>query len=236
LRKLEAAVAEGRIKGLARGLAFRLIEAGGVLDRAAVRAEARALSQVERRTLRGLGVKLGAFSVYMPALLRPEARALTQALAAGDVPGWRPATDKPSRLPAPLLANGAPSSPRALAAFGLRAVRGLAVPVEQLERLDELLRAGVKQGGGVIFSDQARDELGWSPDEAREILKGLGFAAVKRTGEAVAWRRRAEREFAVEHRAIHAPHSPFAALAALKGEPAPARRPRRRRRAATSRP
>jgi ATP-dependent RNA helicase SUPV3L1/SUV3 len=235
LRKLETAVADGRIKGLARGLAFRLIEAGGVLDRAAVRAEARALRQVERRTLRGLGEKLGAFSVYMPALLRPEARALTQALAARDVPGWRPAADKPSRLPAPLLGNGAPS-PRALAAFGLRAVRGLAVPVEQLERLDDLMRAGVKQGGGVVFSDQARDELGWSAEEAREILKGLGYAAIRRVGEATAWRRRAEREFAVEHRAIHAPHSPFAALAALRGEPAPARRPRRRRRTGTSRP
>jgi len=229
LRKLEAAVADGKIKGLARGLAFRLIEAGGVLDRAAVRAETRALSQVERRALRGLGVRLGAFSIYMPVLLKPEARALTQALSARDVPGWRPAADMLSRLPAQV------PSPRALAAFGLRAVGRLAVPVEQLERLDELLRAGVKQGGGVILSDQAREELGWSADEAREVLKGLGFAAIKRQGEATAWRRRFEREFAVEHRPI-APHSPFAALAALKGEPAPARRPRRRRRTGTSRP
>jgi ATP-dependent RNA helicase SUPV3L1/SUV3 len=110
------------------------------------------------------------------------------------------------------------------------------VPVEQLERLDDLLRAGVKQGGGVVLSDQARDELGWSPEEAREILKGLGFAAIRRAGEAVAWRRRVEREFAVEHRPIHAPHSPFAALAALKGEPAPARRPRRRRKTGQARP
>ncbi|WP_372784561.1 helicase-related protein [Phenylobacterium sp.] len=229
LRKLEAAVADGRIKGLARGLAFRLLEAGGVLDRAQVRAETRTLSQVERRMLRGLGVKLGAFSVYMPGLLRPEARALTQALAAREVPGWRPAADKPSRLPAQ-----APS-PRALAAFGLRAVGGLAAPVEQLERLDELLRTGVKQGGGVVFSDPAREALGWSSEEAREILKGLGFAAIKRTGEATAWRRRFEREFAVEHRVIAAPHSPFAALAALQGEPAPARRPRRRRKTGQAR-
>ena len=229
LRKLEAAVADGRIKGLARGLAFRLIEAGGVLDRASVRTETRALSQVERRALRGLGVRLGAFSIYMPSLLKPDARALTQALAARDVPGWRPASDTPSPLPAQ-----APSA-RALAAFGLRAVGRLAVPVEQLERLDELLRAGVKQGGGVVLSDQARDELGWSPDAALEILKGLGFAAVKRQGEATAWRRRFEREFAVEHKPV-APHSPFAALAALKGEAAPARRPRRRRRAGNARP
>jgi len=228
LRKLEAAVAEGRIKGLARGLAFRLIEAGGVLDRTQVRAEARALSQVERRMLRGLGVRLGAFSVYIPALLRPDARALTQALAAREVPAWRPATDQPSRLPAPAPA------PRALAAFGLRAVRGLAVPVEQLERLDDLLRAGVRHGGGVVFSDQAREDLGWSPDVAREILKGLGFAAIRRADQPTAWRRRAERDFAVEHRPI-APHHPFAALAALKGDPAPVRRPRRRRRAGQGR-
>ena len=229
LRKLEAAVADGNIKGLARGLAFRLIEAGGVLDRVTVRAETRALSPVERRMLRGLGVRLGAFSVYMPALLRPEARALTQALAARDVPGWRPAADKPSRLP------GQMPSPRALSAFGLRAVRGLAVPVEQLERLDELFRAGVKQGGGVVFSEEARESLGWSPDETREILKGLGYAVVKRIGDVTAWRRRAERDFALEHRPIIAPNSPFAALAALKGEPAPARRPRRRRRIGTAR-
>ncbi|HLZ74754.1 helicase-related protein [Phenylobacterium sp.] len=229
LRKLEAAVADGRIKGLARGLAFRLIEAGGVLDRAQVRAEARALSQVERRMLRGLGVKLGAFSVYMPSLLRPDARLLTQALAGRDAPGWRPVGYKPSRLPPQT------PSPRALSAFGLRAVKAWAVPVEQLERLDELLRAGVRQGGGVLFSDAAREELGWSPDEAREILKGLGYAAIKRAGEATAWRRRAERDFAVEHRPIVAPNSPFAALAALQGEPAPARRPRRRRRAAQGR-
>jgi ATP-dependent RNA helicase SUPV3L1/SUV3 len=223
LRKLEAAVADGKIKGLARGLAFRLIEAGGVLDRATVRAETRALSQVERRMLRGLGVKLGAFSVYMPSLLRPDARALTQALAARDVPGWKPSPDKVSRTPAQ-----APS-PRMLSALGLRAVRGLVVPVEQLERLDDLLRAGVKQGGGVVFSEEAREELGWTADEAREIFKGLGYAAIKRTGEATAWRRRAEREFALEHRPIIAPNSPFAALAVLKSEPPPIRRPRRRR-------
>ncbi|MGZ6037677.1 MAG: helicase-related protein [Phenylobacterium sp.] len=232
LRKLETAVADGRIKGLARGLAFRLIEAGGVLDRAEVRAEARALSQVERRMLRGLGVKLGAFSVYMPALLRLDPRALTQALAARDVPGWRPAAGKPSRLPAQS------PSPRALAGFGLRAVGAWAVPVEQLERLDELLRAGPRQHGGVVFSDPAREALGWSADEARDILKGLGFAAIRRPGEPIAWRRRAERDFALEHRPIIAPNSPFAALAALavqKGEPAPVRRPRRRRRTGTAR-
>ncbi|MDB5423932.1 MAG: superfamily and helicase, partial [Phenylobacterium sp.] len=156
---------------------------------------------------------------------QPDARALTQALASREASGWRPSPDKLSRLPDP-----APS-PRALAAFGLRAVGGLAAPVEHLEALDDLLRAGVRQGGGVLLSDQARDALGWSEAEAQAILRGLGFAAIRRPGESTAWRRRFEREFAVEHRPI-VPHSPFAALAALHGQPEPVRRPRRRKRRA----
>ena len=123
-------------------------------------------------------------------------------------------------------------SPRALAAFGLRAVRSWSVPVEQLERLDELLRAGVKRGGGVLLSTEAQAELGWTDDQVRDILKGLDFAAIRRPGEPIVWRRRAEREFAVEKRPIIPPNSPFAALAALRNDPVPARRPHRHRRTA----
>jgi ATP-dependent RNA helicase SUPV3L1/SUV3 len=228
LRKLETAVAEGRVKGLARGLAFQLIEAGGVLDRAAVRAEVRALSQVERRVLRGLGVKIGAFSLYMPGLMRPEARSLTEALARREAGDWRPLPDRPSPLPRPAPAG------RTLAAFGVRAVGALAVPVEQLETLDEILRGAVKKGGGVVLPDGAFGALGWSQEQGVAILKGLRFAAIRRPGEPTAWRRRGDREFSVERRPV-APHSPFAALVALQTTPAPAparsraRSPNRRR-------
>ncbi|WP_411286393.1 helicase-related protein [Phenylobacterium sp.] len=224
LRKLEAAVAEGRIKGLARGLAYRLIEAGGVLDRALVRAEAKALSPVERRALRALGVRLGAFSLFMPGLLKPQARALAQAFAARQA-DWRPAPEGLTVLPQPV------PEARVLAAYGLRAVGGRAVPVQALERLDELLRVAVRQGGGAILSDPAREELGWNAEAARDVLRGLGFAPATRPrdGEPVAWRRRIERDVAPAP-ATARPGSPFAALAALKDQPAPVRRPRRRRR------
>jgi len=222
LRALEAAVSEGRLKGLARGLAYRLIEAGGVLDRAQVREEARALSQVERRALKALGVRLGAFSLFLPALLRPEAASLSQAFARRQVADWRPAIGAPSPLPEPR------PGPAALAAFGLRAVGRLAVPVEQLERLDELLRATQRRGDAIVLSDQAREELGWDEDQAGAILRGLGFiAAPVQPGEPTAWRRRGEP--AARAGQPHAA-SPFAALAALRPAAAPVRRKRPRRR------
>ena len=221
LRRLEAALSSGKVKGLARGLAYRLIEAGGILDRDLVRAEAKSLSQVERRGLKALGVRLGAFSLYLPALLKPQALAFVQGFAGRD---WRPATDSVSRLPDP------PPPAPTLAAFGLRAVGRHAVPVEALERLDALLRAAPKQGQ---LSEQAREELGWTANEVNDILRALNFAPTTKPkqGEPLVWRRRSEKP---KPHAVSAPapNSPFAALAALKEQPATAaRRPRRRRKA-----
>ncbi|MFN3513146.1 MAG: helicase-related protein [Phenylobacterium sp.] len=218
LRRLETAVAEGKVKGLARGLAYRLVEAGGVLDRGTVRAETKSLSQVERRVLKGLGVQIGAFSLYLPGLLKPEAMAFAQAFVGG---GWRPGPGAVNRLPAE-----APPAPT-LSAFGLRAVGACAIPVMALERLDALLRAGAKQGKGMMLSDQAREELGWSEAETRAILKALNFApsTKPKLGEPMVWRRRGERP-PPETRAPK--DSPFAALAALKTPPPRRRRKRKR--------
>lgn len=220
LRRLETAVTQGRIKGLPRGLAYRLIEQGGVLDRGLVRQETKALSQVERRTLKSLGVRLGAFSLYLPALLKPAAQAYAQAYAARRDPRWRPA-------PAGLTSLGDPApSAQTLAAYGLRAVGPFAASVEALERLDELLRAGPKKAGGQVLSDQAHEELGWSEAEAAALLRALGFVRAGKSvaGEPVAWRRR---ETAAPKPAKVPAHSPFAALAALKTPP-PRRRSRRK--------
>ncbi|MEE8535873.1 MAG: hypothetical protein V3S45_07465, partial [Kiloniellales bacterium] len=103
---------------------------------------------------------------------------------------------------------------------------------ETLERLDVLLRAAPRQGGGALLGEQAAVELGWSPEQLAQVLRALGFApAVRaRPGEPTAWRRR---QPAAAPETTAAAASPFAALAALKPQPAEprARRPRRRRRA-----
>jgi ATP-dependent RNA helicase SUPV3L1/SUV3 len=225
LQRLEAAVAEGRVKGLARGIAYRLAEAGGVLGRAEVEADVKALSQAERRMLKSLGVRFGAFSLFLPALLTASARDFSAAFSAEGARGWRPPINQISFLPAP-----APSA-KTLAFRGLRALGALAVPVEQLERLDALLRAAPRHGAGALLSDQAIETLGWTAQEAAAVLRALDFAPANKSkpGEPIAWRRR---RAAAEPRpdAAFAPASPFAALAILKDKPPPGRRDRRPRR------
>ncbi len=226
LARLERAMAEGRLKGLPRGIGHRLVEAGGVIDKRPVEADLKELSQSERRSLRELGVRIGAFSVFLPALLGEEALAFAQAVGGGD---WKGPADGVSKLPAP-----APS-PRVLSARGLRAVGGLVIPVLQLERLDELLRAGFKPGVGTILSDDAREGLGWSAQEAETILRALGYTPTGRA-RPLAWRRRGEtaRPEAVKPAAAG---SPFAALAGLQvAAPAAPERRRKSRRRKVARP
>jgi ATP-dependent RNA helicase SUPV3L1/SUV3 len=223
LKALRGVIEAGRIRGLARGLAYRLAEAGGLIDRRAVEADVRALSQAERRALKGLGVRFGAFSLFIPALLTPEARAFSAAFAALAAPDWRPGADHPSPLPAPV------PPPAALAALGLRAVAGLVVPVEALEALDAALRAAPRQAGGSALDAAAIAALGWTPDQAGQILRGLGYAPVRKPvdGEPALWRRRSPRG----ERAEAPPRaSPFAALAALTPAAAPVPRAKRRHR------
>jgi ATP-dependent RNA helicase SUPV3L1/SUV3 len=223
LRQLKAAVSEGRIRGLARGLAYRLVEAGGVIDRRAVEADVRALSQAERRALRALGVRFGAFSLFLPALLAPEGLAFSGAFSQLAAPSWGAVPNRLSAMPSP------PPPPTALAGLGLRAVGGLAAPVEMLERLDEGLRSAPRDRGGAVLSDEAIEALGWTRAEAERLLRGLGYRRVGKRAPP-AWRRAAVASTKTTSASEQA-SSPFAALAAFTPRPQRSKRRRRARRA-----
>ena len=221
LKILEEALSSGQIKGIARGLAFRLIEVGGAMDRASVREEAKALSPLERRMLKSLGVRLTAFSIYLPALLKPHARHLAQGFVDRS---WRPSAEGLSPLPSGNI------DPKVLSAHGLRAVGRWGVPIMDLDRLDDLIRAAPRLGQGTVVGPEIASQLGWGEAEMRDILRALNFAptAKPKPGEPTAWRRRSEIKPSVPTPVR--PASPFAALEALKSTPSPVRRHKRRRR------
>jgi ATP-dependent RNA helicase SUPV3L1/SUV3 len=219
LRKLERALSGGELKGLPRGLAHRLLEAGGVLDKRALDTDLKAMSQAERRTLKALGVRIGAFSLFLPSVLRPEATACVRALTPG---GWRGQSERLALAPDP-----APDA-RALAANGLRLVGRHVAPVEMLERLDALLREGQKPGG-VVLTDAARETLGWTPAEAAAVLRALDYTPAIRPKDdgPILWKRRGVAR--PEAKVVVRPDSPFAALARLTEPPPRRKRPRRRK-------
>jgi ATP-dependent RNA helicase SUPV3L1/SUV3 len=61
------------VAGLARGVAFQLVEGLGTLKRGDVAEDIRQLDQDARGQLRRYGVRFGAFNIFMPALLKPAA-------------------------------------------------------------------------------------------------------------------------------------------------------------------
>ena len=225
LKRIGDALADGTLKGLARGIAYRLVESGGVLDRRSVDADLAALSQAERRALRTLGVRIGGFSVFLPGLLGEKARGFAIAFAVAGSRSWSAPSDRLTPLPSP------PPGPTILSALGLRAVGRLAAPVEALERLEALLRSAPRAGGATLLSNEAMATLGWTPTETREVMRGLGFTPAGKAapGEAQAWR--SPRRRAAPKAVAPSGPSPFAALAVLKERPPRRRRPRRQRRA-----
>ncbi len=186
LKRLSEAISDGRLMGLARGVAYQLVEQFGVLDRRLADEHIRALSRQERRALKSLGVRFGAFSLYLPALLTPEAQAIGVVFAELAAPRWRPAADGLTVLPHP-----APP-PEAMSLRGLRAVAGVALPVLALERLDALSRAGREYAGAVELTPELASGLGWTLRQAEQILRALGFVRARKSEapETSLWRRR----------------------------------------------
>ena len=68
LKRLTEAISDGQLKGLPRGVAYQLVERFGILDRRRADEHIRALSRNERRVLKSLGVRFGAFSLYPSGL------------------------------------------------------------------------------------------------------------------------------------------------------------------------
>ena len=143
LGRLFALSAAADITGIARGVAFQLVEALGVLDRPRVADEVKGLEQPERATLRNYGVRFGAYHIYLPPLLKPAPRALAAQL-------WALAHDGPQSKGLDdvlhLAAGGRTSIPvdreidaDLYRAAGYRVCGERAVRVDILERLADLI-------------------------------------------------------------------------------------------------
>jgi ATP-dependent RNA helicase SUPV3L1/SUV3 len=177
-----------------RDLALKLSQSLGVLERERVRAQVKALDQNARGALRKLGVRFGAFYIYVPALLKPASRTLCTQL-------WaliRRDAEKEAAAERLLhfassgrtsFAVEAPASGDVYRVAGFRLCGDRAVRVDIVERLMDLIRAALPRqthsGGraptdegvaGFVVTNQMTSLTGCSGEHFASILRSLGFA------------------------------------------------------------
>ena len=196
LIKLEEA--EG-LDGIARGVAFRLVENFGVLPREQVAEEVKSLSHDDRARLRGFGTRFGAFHLFVPVLLKPAATEMRLLL-------WALQLQKDGKLDLANLAQP-PGQGLTSAVFDRATPRGFygicgyricgnrVVRIDMLERLADLVRdrvfwrpripdeprpAGSAEGGGFTIVADMMSLVGCSGEEFEGILRSLGFRMQKK--------------------------------------------------------
>ncbi len=201
------------LQGMARGIAFRLVETLGVLPRELVLEDVRGLSQEDRAGLRQQGVRFGAFHIFTPALLKPAATELRLLLWA--LQQKKLGNLELSALPLP-PGQGLTSAPFDSATplgfydvCGYRICGPRVVRIDMLERLADLVRdrvfwkarfpddvrpAGSVEGGGFLIVADMMSLVGCSGEEFQGILQSLGFRMQKKkiTRPAIAASRTAE--------------------------------------------
>jgi ATP-dependent RNA helicase SUPV3L1/SUV3 len=190
------------LEGLARGIAFQIAESLGVLDRTRVAEDVKSLSQEARGVLRKLGVRFGAYHLYLPGLVKPAPRALAAQLwvlknggtedvkGLGDVPHFA-ASGRTSFVADPAVPKGL------YRAAGFRVCGERAVRVDILERLADLIRPavayrpgvtpgdpppGAADGDGFVITMAMTSLAGCSGDAFGSILRSLGYVMDRRPG------------------------------------------------------
>jgi len=192
LKPLTDLSAADALTGMTRGLAFQIVESLGILQRRDVTEEVRGLDQDSRAALRRLGVRFGAYHVFMPMLLKPAPAGLITLL-------WALKNDGRERAGygdvVNVLAAGRTSvvvDPAFDHQFyrlaGYRVLGRRAVRIDILERLADLIRPalawrpgsgtrpeGAYDGGRFIVTPAMMSILGATTEDMEEILKSLGY-------------------------------------------------------------
>lgn len=183
------------LTGIARGVAYRLVERLGNIERVEVAEDIRKLEQDVRAVMRRLGVRFGAHTIFLPALLKPAPSQLLAELWALS----QPDTDIPGLQEIPQLSASGRTSVPVESTFsaelyriaGYRVCGARAVRVDILERLADLIRpliawrptgdtptppaGAIERGGGFTVTVAMTSLLGCSGDDFAGILKSLGY-------------------------------------------------------------
>ncbi|MBB5221668.1 ATP-dependent RNA helicase SUPV3L1/SUV3 [Amaricoccus macauensis] len=166
------------LSGMARGIAFRLVEALGILPRGEVADDVKGLDQESRAGLRRHGVRFGQYTVFLPLLLKPAPTRLRLVL-------WSLAQNldvfpesPPPGLVTVAALKDAPGGyyPRA----GYRLAGDRAIRIDMLERLADMTR-NLDARGGFEATPEMLSITGLSLEQFAKLMRGLGYHAEEST-------------------------------------------------------
>jgi ATP-dependent RNA helicase SUPV3L1/SUV3 len=202
LQQLEAG--EG-VSGIGRGIAFRLAENLGIIERGMIAQDVKALDQNQRGELRKLGVRFGAFHIFTPALLKPAHRALAAQLFSLKQGGDGSGLDEIAHLSASGRTSF-PADPKIAKELyrvaGFRVCGPRALRVDILERLADLIRpaiafragvtpgeppAGAWEGEGFTVTGPMTSLVGCAGEDFSALLKSLGYRSEKKPARTEPW-------------------------------------------------
>ena len=195
---LTALAAAEDVTGIARGVAYRLIEDLGVIERQKVAEDVKGLDQPQRASLRKYGVRFGAYHLYIPQLLKPAPRTLATLLYAlkhdsGEMRGLDEVQQLASSGRTSIAANKDVAK-NLYRVAGYRVAGERAVRVDILERLADLIRpalawrnnapgikpAGALDGTGFTITVGMTSLVGSSGEDFASILRSLGYRMERR--------------------------------------------------------
>lgn len=199
LEQIKALLEPVDIDGAARGVCFQLAEHLGILPRQQVANEIKGLDQDVRGKMRRLGVKFGAYHIYVPQSLKPAPRELALILYALKNGG----VDQPgvTDIPHIVLSGRTSFETDPAVAKGLYEIAGFkvagkrAVRVDILERLADIIRPlisadpariegevpdGVAERNGFRVTVEMTSLLGCAGEDFNSILQSIGYRVDRR--------------------------------------------------------
>lgn len=170
------------LDGLARGVAYQLVESLGVLPRSVIARDVKALDQDQRGKLRKHGIRFGQYTIFQHLMLKPAPTRLRLVLwSLSEGMAEFPEAPPPGLVTVPALKH-APQGYYSRAGYRLAGQR--AIRIDMLERLADMIRAQDSRGGFEASADML-SITGMTLEQFADLMGGLGYNGQKGEREKV---------------------------------------------------
>jgi ATP-dependent RNA helicase SUPV3L1/SUV3 len=188
-----------------------LVDEGGIVPREAVGKALASVPRDQRRLITGLRIRIGALDLFMPDVLKPEARRWRTALRAAATGEPMPSLPPEAAVVLPSPANG---ERVLLQRLGFRALGPQMLRVDLVERLARHAHEARTKEGQAVVDQPLATSLGLQPQAVARLMRDLGFRSGEGAEAEWVWRgpNRPRRGTARSPDPSHA----FAALAGLR--------------------